>query len=126
MAEGRHASGSVKPRRRGRENFLATPPWQCGYAGVAAISHGAVAGCRHAGVAAISHGAVAEKVYLPRRRGRVLQRRLGSDLPRRRGRCSLCWSSSVACSDINSLRVKFLDKICKTNEQPLLDSRIHI
>ena len=73
--------GSDEPRRRGRESLVATAPWQ----GVATPAwqqiattlwqikfscHGAVAGCRYAGVAAMSHGAVAEKIYLPRRRGR--------------------------------------------------------
>ena len=81
-----------EPRRRGSKSLLATQPWQ----GVATPSwqriftcHGAVAGCRYAGVAVISHGAVAEKCYLPRRRGRGSPRRRGSDEPRRRGRENL-------------------------------------
>ena len=102
--------GSRLPRRRGRGT----------------LSHGAVAGCRDVNVVAACHGGMAEKFYLPLERGSSSQRRRGSELPRRRGSCSSCWRSSVAGSDIKCLGVKFPDKICKTIEQPLLDSRIHI
>ena len=82
MSHGAVAEKSYVPRSRGRGSLRRRGSNQkrkfsCHGAmgegrheGVAAMSHGAVAKGNHADVAAMSHGGVAEKVNLPRRRGR--------------------------------------------------------